>query len=235
MNTFKFSSVSFFCPAYYDEKNLPDLIPNVVSFLKRNSDKFEVLIINDGSPDNTGSVAESLAIEYPEVSVVHHDKNMGYTATLVDGFKRSKYEYVIYTDGDNQYDIKDIQKYLYLLNTNDVITGYAVKKAVSNYRLFQSWLFNLLFRLLFRVNFKDVNCSLKVLKREVIDNISINSNAKGAFVDAEIVFKAIKNNYKVAQFPVIHYERKSGIASGTKPSLIFYTIRDMFKLKFNRL
>lgn len=232
---FRFKSVSFFCPAYYDEENLPDLIPKVYSFLKRNSDKFEIYIINDGSPDKTGEVAENLSKEYPEVSVIHHKNNMGYTATLIDGFSRSKYDHVIYTDGDNQYDLEDLEPYLYLLNTNDIIAGYAIKKAVSRYRLFQSWLHNFLITVLFGVKYKDINCSVKVIKKSIFDNISMNSGAKGAFIDAEIMLKAHRNKHKIAQFPVIHYERKNGVASGTNPLLVFHTIKDMIKLRFNLL
>lgn len=234
-NRFKFHSVSFFCPAYHDEKNLPELIPQVVKFMKKNSEIFEILIIDDGSPDKTGKVADLLSKEFENVTVIHHDENMGYSATLSEGFKKSKYDYVIYTDGDNQYDINDLEPYLNLLNTSNVITGYAIRKAVSKYRLFQSWLFNFLFGILFGVKFKDVNCSMKVFRKDIIDKISINSSPKGAFVDAELVYKAIRLGEKVSQFPVTHYERRSGIASGTKPSLIWYTLLDMIKLKFNKL
>jgi glycosyltransferase involved in cell wall biosynthesis len=229
------TSVSFFCPAYNDEKNLPDLIPVVVDFLTKHSEKFEIVIIEDGSPDKTGEVADELAKKFPNIRVVHHEKNKGYTATLKEGFETAKYDYVMYTDGDNQYDVFDAAPYLSLLNDADVIAGYAIKKAVSPYRKFQSGIYNFLIMVLFFVNYKDVNCSLKIFKKHVLQNIKIKSSPYGAFIDGELVLKAKKQGYKIAQFPVTHYERKSGIASGTKPPLIWSTFADMIKLRLNIL
>ena len=206
-----------------------------MEFLRLNSRQFEIIIINDSSPDATGRVADDLARQYSEVYAVHHARNMGYTATLIDGYHRAKYEYVIYTDGDNQYDINDLEPHLNLLKSNDLIAGYAIQKAVSRGRLFQSWLHNYLIGVLFGVGFLDINCSMKVLHRSVLDEMDFKSSAQGAFIDAEIMLKATRNNKRIAQFPVVHYERKSGIASGSKPSLILYTIWDMVKLRLNLL
>ena len=111
----KLSSVSFFCPAYHDEKNLPVLIPRVHAFLSEIANEFEILIIEDGSPDKTGEVADGFAVQYKEVRVIHHPKNLGYGATIRDGFLHSHFEYVMYTDGDNQYDVREFAAALLLL------------------------------------------------------------------------------------------------------------------------
>ena len=125
---FVLSEVSFFCPAYHDEHNLPKLIPVVFEFLSRVSGKFEIVIVEDGSPDQTGEVAEKLSRQYPNVRVIHHAKNFGYGAALKTGFLNSKYEYVMYTDGDNQYDIREFEPHLFLLKDADVLKGFAEKK-----------------------------------------------------------------------------------------------------------
>src|SRR3989344_780338 len=117
------SEVSFFCPAYHDEDNLPRLIPHVHKFLSEISDKFEIIIVEDGSPDRTGEVADSLSSQYPEVRVIHHPKNMGYGAALRDGFLNAKYQYVMYTDGDFQYDVTEFTPHLDLLKSHDVLSG----------------------------------------------------------------------------------------------------------------
>jgi len=231
MNNQKLSSVSFFCPAYNDAGNLPDLIPVVHKFLTENSTNFEIIIIHDGGRDRTGEVADELAREFYNTRVVHHVENQGYSATLKEGFKIGIYDYVMYTDGDNQYDVNDFRPHLHLLEGNDIISGYAVKKAVSMTRKFQSWVHNTTISILFLTNFKDINCSMKIVKREVLKHIKLNSSDQGAFVDAELVLKAKQKGFKIAQFPVIHYERKSGIASGSKPNLVFSTIKDMIKLR----
>lgn len=231
----KLSSVSFFCPAYNDGGNLPDLIPVVVDFLEQYSNKYEIVIIHDGGKDNTGEAADEMARKFPNVKVIHHQTNKGYSATLKEGFENSKYDYVMYTDGDNQYDVREFKPYLHLLKENDVLAGYATKKAVSQFRKFQSWVHNMIINILFFNSLKDINCSMKIFKREVLEKIQINSNPMGAFIDAELILKARRLGYKIAQFPVTQYERRTGIASGSNPELVLNTIKDMIKLRLNLL
>ncbi len=238
MNNFRLSSVSFFCPAYNDAGNLPDLIPVVFDFLNNNTDKFEIVIIDDGAKDGTGKVAEELAQKFPHTRVIHHEKNKGYNATLKEGFEhgsRGGFAYVMYTDGDNQYDVREAGPYLHLLQNHDVIAGYATQKAVSPFRKFQSLVHNTLINVLFFSHFRDINCAVKIFKASVLQQMTINGNPYGAFIDAEIMLKARKMGYKIAQFPVTHYERKTGIASGSKPKVIWNTIKDMVKLRLGLL
>lgn len=232
-NSKKISSISFFCPAYNDALNLPDLIPGVIDFLERNAEVFEVIIIDDGAKDGTGIEADHLAKTYPQIKVIHHHHNRGYDATLKEGFMSGRYDYILYTDGDNQYNISDLEPHLHLLDNNDMLIGFATSKAVSFPRKIQSQVYNLLVNIMFGVNFKDINCSLKICKKAVIDSIDIRSDSFGAFIDAEIVLKAYKNGFKIIQFPVTHYRRRNGVASGSRLVVIWHTFRDMLKLKFN--
>jgi len=229
----KLSSVSFFCPAYYDEKNLPELIPRVFKFLSEIADKFEIIIIEDGSPDKTGAVADGLARHYPGIKVIHHSCNLGYGATLKEGFRAAGYDYIIYTDGDNQYDIFEIKPHLFLLKEAAVLSGYVTEKAVTTLRKFQSLTFNWLVATLFSVKIKDINCALKVYKRRVLENIEMKSNS--AFIDAEMLIKSQKAGFLIAQFPVTHYRRQHGLAGGSRPGLIFQTIKDMIKFRLGLL
>lgn len=227
------SNISFFCPAYYDEENLPKLIPVVFDFLSKISRKFEIIIIEDGSPDKTDEAADRLARQYPYIRVIHHPKNLGYGATLKDGFTNARYEYVMYTDGDNQYNIREFEPYLHLLKDVDVLSGHAVKKAVTFFRKIQSAIFNFLVNVLFLVNFKDVNCSMKIYKKKALNRIEIKSAS--AFIDAEMLIKTKRLGYKIIQFPVTHYKRQKGLASGSKSSLIGSTLKDMLKFRLDFL
>lgn len=229
----KLSSVSFFCPAYHDEKNLSILVSKVHAFLSNIALQFEIIIVEDGSPDKTGEVADTLAKTFSNVRVIHHEKNKGYGTTLLDGYRNAKYEYVMYTDGDNQYDIEEFKPYLSLLDSADVISGYVKEKAVSPQRKFQSFVYNTLVAVLFFVRIKDVDCSMKIYKKKVLDAIEIKSLS--AFIDAEMLIRTKRAGFKVAQFPVTHFERSSGLASGSKMSVIVPTIRDMIKFRFGLL
>ena len=227
--TVQLSSVSFFCPAYHDEKNLPVLIPRVHQFLSKVTNKFEILIVHDGSPDRTGEVADRLAERFPSVRVIHHPENLGYGATLRDGFLAARYDYVMYTDGDNQYDVNEFLPYLQLLKTADVLSGYVTEKAVSPRRKVQSAVYNWLVRTLFRVRCRDIDCAMKIYKREVIQSISITSTS--CFIDAEMIIKARKNGFKIVQFPVTHFPRTEGLASGSKMSVIMATVKDLLRYR----
>jgi len=225
--------ISFFCPAYFDENNLPELISVVFDFLSKISQKFEIIIIEDGSPDKTGEIAESLAKQYPHIRVIHHSKNLGYGATLKDGFSSARYEYVMYTDGDNQYDVREFEPYLRLLKEADILSGYARKKSVTTRRKIQSVVYNWLILILFSFRIKDINCSMKIFKKKVLDSIQIKST--GAFIDAEMLIKAKQKGFKIAQFPVTHYFRKNGPASGSKFSVIVQTLKEMLMFRLNLL
>ena len=230
----KLSSVSFFCPAYHDEENLPRLIPAVVEFLRGVTDMFEIIIVEDGSPDKTGKVAEDLSRQFPNIRVILHSKNLGYGVALYDGFTAARYDYVMYTDGDMQYDVAEFLPYLSLLETHDIISGYAIAKNVSLRRRVQSFTYNLLLLLLFGTWYRDANCSMKIYKRYVLDAMKIQS--KSAFIDGEMLIKATHAGFRIAWFPVHHLPRLSGVASGSNFFVVADTIRDMvlFRLGFLR-
>lgn len=227
------SSVSFFCPAYHDEANLPVLIPRVAQFLSEITDIYEVIIVHDGSPDRTGEAADRLASEIRNVRVIHHPRNLGYGATLRDGFLAARYDYVMYTDGDNQYDVREFLPYLHLLTQADVLSGFAIKKAASPRRRVQSLVYNWLIAALFFVVCRDIDCAMKVYSRKAIDSISLKSTS--CFIDAEMIVKAKRAGLKIAQFPVTHFPRTQGLASGSKPAIIAATVADMLKFRFGCL
>jgi glycosyltransferase involved in cell wall biosynthesis len=232
-DTFRLPSISFFCPAYNDEENLPRLIPRVHQFLSEITDTFEVIIVHDGSPDKTGEVADRLATEFPHVRVLHHRNNLGYGATLRDGFLAGQYDYMMYTDGDNQYDVREFAPYLHLLRTADVLSGYVTQKAASTRRKVQSLVYNVLITALFFVRCRDIDCAMKVYSRKAIASNSLRSTS--CFIDAEMIIKSKRAGFKVAQFPVTHFPRTEGLASGSKFTVIAATVRDMVMFRLGLL
>ena len=180
-----------------------------------------------------GAVADELARSYPFTRVIHHAVNKGYGVTLHDGFAAAQHDFVMYTDGDCQYDITEFAPYLYLLEASDILSGHVSVKAVSVMRKIQSVLYNALVFLFFGVRVKDINCSMKIYKRTVLDVITARSTS--AFIDAEMLIRARRAGFSVAQFPVTHYPRLSGVASGSRPSVILGTVRDMLLFRLGLL
>lgn len=227
-------SISFFCPAYFDEKNLPILIPKTFKILKKNTSAFDILIVEDGSPDKTRDVADQLAHKYkPFVKVIHHEKNLGYGATLRKGFNRAKkYDYTFYTDGDNQYDVSEIVKMLPYLENYDAVVGFRTKRALTFSRQLQTIFFNWLIRFLFSTNIKDINCSMKIVSRHALNSITLESNS--SFIDAELLIKLRDKGYRIKEVPVGHFPRKFGKASGGSKSVILKTVQEMIKFYFKK-
>lgn len=218
--------ISFFCPAYYDEENLPVLIPDVVEYLESATSDYEVIIVEDGSPDRTAEVADKLAGDFDKVRVVHHEKNKGYGAALKRGFKEAnRFELVMYTDGDAQFDIRELDLLLPLIENADIVLGFRKNREDTVGRRVQSKVFNSICRVFFKVRVADVNAAFKLFKREVIDSMTITSESVA--INVEMLAKAAKNGFAISEVGVTHYPRISGPASGGKPSVIISTIVEL--------
>ena len=219
-------SLSIFFPAYYDEKNIRKVTEGA---LKAIADlgitTYEITIVEDGSPDRTGEVADELAREYPNVWVIHHERNMGYGAALKTGFTNARHEWVFYTDGDNQFDLNELKKFVALTPYTDIVAGFRINKQYSPYRKFTSFVYNLVLRMLFDIRDRDVDCAFKIYRRDLFDKIVIES--KDAFIDAEIAIKARLLNYASTEVGVTHLPRVDGVSTGARPSVILRTIREI--------
>ena len=179
---------SFFCPAYYDEKNIAIVVEKTVNLFSEIAEDYEIYLINDGSPDDTGRACEELSEKYEKVKVIHHKKNLGYGVALKDGFSNAnKFEYVCFTDGDNQYDVYDFKKMIPMLPEYDMVIGLREHNANSDLRKTISLCYNFSIRLLFGTNFRDMSAALRIVKRSAVNNVNIICN--GSFAPAEIIIK----------------------------------------------
>lgn len=220
-------SLSVFFPAYYDEMNIAKVVNKAVEVLESLRLKdYEVIIIEDGSPDKTGEVADKLTEQHEKVRVIHHKTNMGYGATLKDGFNNAKFEYVFYSDGDNQFNLNELKKFIVLIPYSDIIVGYRKQKEYSFYRKFTSLCYNYLLKALFDIRFWDIDCAFKLFKADLFKKITIESN--DAFIDAEIMIKAKLLGYTSTEIGVEHYPRVDGISTGARPSVIFKTLKEIY-------
>jgi glycosyltransferase involved in cell wall biosynthesis len=222
--------LSVFFPAYYDEKNIDKVVHKAVEVLEELKLKdYEITIIEDGSPDNTAAVADVLASQYEKVKVIHHEKNLGYGATLWEGFTTAKFEYVFYTDGDNQFDLEELKKFVALIPFSDMVVGYRKRKQYSPYRKFTSFVYNLILRYTFDVDYIDIDCAFKIIKTDLFKKIKVKT--KDAFIDAEIMIKAGLLGYTFTEIGVKHLPRVDGVSTAARPSIIFRTIKEIIELK----
>jgi glycosyltransferase involved in cell wall biosynthesis len=206
------SGLSIVLPAFNEEDNIETAVQAALEVASKIAREFEVIVVDDGSRDGTAEIVQSLVTDrHPAVRMLRHLDNKGFGAALRTGFSRARYEHVFYTDADRQFDIGELVYFVPLMRRFDVITGFRVYRYDTAFRIVASWGYNLLVRLLFRVKIRDVDCSFKVFRREVLDKITIESD--DFFVDTELIAKARKWNFRIAEKGVRHYPRVAGETS----------------------
>ena len=221
-------SLSVFFPAFNEEENIELVVKRALEFLPSITKHYEIIIIDDGSQDKTGEIADLLSREYKEVSVVHHSSNCGYGVALQTGFKMAKNDFIFFTDGDGQFNIKELPKLASLIENADIICGYRIKRADPLFRKVNARLYRLLLRIFFNLKITDINCAFKLFKQEVIQNLDFESS--GALINAEILILAQKKSYTIKEVGVSHHPRVKGKQTGAKPTVILRAFVELFKL-----
>ena len=222
-------SLSVFFPVFNEEENIELVIKRALEFLPSITKHYEIIIIDDGSKDKTGQLADLLSREYKEVSAIHHSSNRGYGAALQTGFKMAKNDLIFFTDGDGQFNIKELPKLASLIENADIVTGFRVKRADPLFRRINARLYRLLLRIFFNLKITDIDCAFKLFKREVIENLDFESTS--ALISAEILILAQKKGYTIKEVGVSHYPRVKGKQTGANPRLLLRTFVELFKLR----
>lgn len=228
-NTKDGSSIALFFPVYGDEGTVETVAMKSLSVLSDIASKFKIIIVDDGSPDKSGEIADRIAEKYPEVVSVHHETNLGYGAALKTGFKHSMdYEWICFTDGDNQYDVNELYHISKLLHHYDLIVTFRYSKIYGTMRIFISYVYNLIIRRLFNSHLRDHNCGLKLIRSSVVKDMEIISNS--AFVGAEIIINTMVKGYPIGEVGIKTYPRTFGESSVMSIRHITSSIRDMFRV-----
>jgi len=220
--------VSLFFPVYKDESTTPIMIDKAVRFLGSLGGDHEVIVIDDASPDRSGTIADELARQHPSVRVIHHPRNLGYGAAVRSGFAACRFEYICFTDGDDQYEIEDFRKLLRLREHYDLIITFRYKKIYSSTRIFVSWVYNNLLRFMFRTRFRDVSTGLRLVRKSVVDQLRLEADSP--FIGAELAIKVMFSGYRVGEVGIQTFPRRFGTGSSTSPRNIASTIVDMLRL-----
>lgn len=221
-------SLSITFPCYNEEANVERVTRAAVEIGRKVADDFEVVVVNDGSKDRTGEIAERLAAEIPQVRVVHNNPNRGYGGALARGFKESRKNWIFYTDGDGQFDFNELPKVLPLLETHDVVSCYRLDRKDPFMRKLNAFAWSTLVNLLFRIGLRDIDCAFKIYPKTFIDRVELNS--RGALIDTEMLAKARNLGLRIAQMGVHHYPRTAGQQTGANLKVILRAFKELFKL-----
>ena len=218
-------SLSMVFPAYNEEANVAETIRQALDVGARVSDVFEVIIINDGSRDRTGDIAESWAKNDSRVRVIHHAPNQGYGGAVWSGLQAARYDYVFWSDADLQFDLRELSTLIAFVPDSDVVLGYRAKRQDPFLRLLNAKGWNMLNRFLFGLKLKDVDCAFKLFKAEVIKNVPVIS--RGAMLSVELLVRLMRRGVRFQEVPVTHLPRVAGSPTGAKLSVIFRALREM--------
>jgi glycosyltransferase involved in cell wall biosynthesis len=208
----RLDSLTIFFPCYNEEANVVPMTEAAIAAGQQVTDDLEVLIVNDGSRDNTEQLADELAAKYPEVRAVHNKPNRGYGGALIRGFTEATKDYVFYTDGDRQFDISEIVRLIPLLDQYDIVSGYRLNRRDSSIRKLNAHGWEWLVNTVLGMHLRDIDGAFKLYPRRFLDEIELWS--QGAAIDAEMLAKATRLGYRIGQIGVQHYPRTVGEQTG---------------------
>lgn len=223
--------VSLCFPVYGDEKTVRKVTEKSLAVLSELAAEYEVVIIDDGSADRSGEIADELAAEHDCVRVIHHSRNLGYGEAIKTALREARYEWICLTDGDDEYDVRDLAKLLPLRNFYDLVITFRYVKLYGSLRIFISWVYNLLIRKLFRMPYRDVSTGLRLVRRSVVEALDFESSSP--FIGAEITIKATLRGYRVGEVGIQTFPRSFGRSASTTPANILATIREMLRIYRN--
>lgn len=200
-------SISVFLPALNEEENIRECISQIKKYLNHKFKEWEIIVVSSGSWDSTTKIVKEIAKKDKRIKSLDN-KKVGYGIALRNGIENSTKELIFYTDADNQFKIADMDKLFPLLDTYDIVSAYRIKRKDPLMRVLIADIYNLLIKLLFGVNIKDIDASFKLYKRKVFENMKLKANT--GLIDAEILIKAKKAGFSIGQIGVKHYPRIKG-------------------------
>lgn len=221
--------ISIFFPAYNDAGSIEHLVETATSVVKNLTDNYEIIVVNDGSQDNTKKIINSLAKKYKFFKAVHHEKNKGYGGALKTAISNCTKDWIFYTDGDGQYNPRELIKLWKVRDKADIINGYKIKRGDGFYRTLIGRMYHYLAKFMFGLKVKDVDCDFRLMKRKIFDNIKLESNS--GFACVEMVKKIQNKGYKFFEVPVNHYPRQSGNSQFFTPKKIIKTLLTFLKFR----
>ena len=231
MNTMRADiTLSAVLPAHNEEGNIESTVEQCAAYLEQNVGSYEVIVVNDGSSDNTRGIVEEISSKNPSVILVNHEVNRGYGGALLSGFEKASLDYIFFMDSDGQFNISDLDRMLPSVNERDVLIGYREDRADSSVRSLNAWLYAMYIYVMFGLKVKDMDCAFKVFPRD--SYLSVRPILSGgALFTAEFLIKLKKNGYKLVEFPVHHYPRQFGTQSGANIKVILRMFKESWKLR----
>lgn len=216
-------------PAYNEEETLETVAKNALESVRKITSRYELLLVDDGSTDKTGAIADRLRASNPsKIRVIHHLKNRGFTGVIRSCYENARGDLIFLGPADGQFDYKELYLFTQEITNKDVAVAYRIVNEESSRRKFYSFFFRLISKMLFNIKLREFTTCI-MYRKKVRDSICINSNDYSCLFLPEFVYKVAKKGFKIGQVPIHFYKRKGGKEKGTNPKMILRTIVEMFK------
>ena len=202
-------SLSIFFPVYNDWGTIPSMVISAIMTAEQISDDYEIILVDDGSREQTKAIVKFLEEKFRQVRVITHPQNRGYGGALKSGIRNASKEYIFYTDGDAQYDVRELLRLAEAINDQvDVVNGWKIKRHDPFYRVWLGKMYQYTAKLLFSLPIRDVDCDFRLMRRAVFEGIQLESNS--GTICVEMIFKLARKGVRFAEVPVTHFFRTSG-------------------------
>lgn len=226
------SSISVFFPAYNDAHTIGGLVRDALAVLREHASDYEVIVVNDGSRDETGAVLADLEKEHaPFLRVVTHARNRGYGGALRSGFAAASKELVFYTDGDGQYDVKELPKLLAEMRSDVcLVNGFKLVRQDPRHRIWIGNVYNAFSRFLFQIGIRDIDCDFRLIRRRMLKDAELQSTS--GTICIELVRKLELTGYRTVEVGVSHYPRLHGRSQFFRVRALAETLRQILLLYY---
>lgn len=221
-------SLSLFFPCYNEELNVGGMIEQAVQVGESYGVDYEVVVVDDGSRDQSAQIIQKWSQKNPRVRLIQHPKNLGYGAALRTGLKSVTKDLVFLTDGDSQFRLSDIDKLFFKIDSCDVVVGYRLQRQDKAHRRLNGFLWTQLNKALFGLTIRDVDCAFKLFRRKTLEGLELKSNH--LLIHSEILARIKKKGYKIEEVGVTHYPRVAGKATATALKSILKTFKELGEL-----
>ncbi|MBN2355833.1 glycosyltransferase family 2 protein [candidate division KSB1 bacterium] len=229
--TNKLSSLSIFFPVYNDWGTIPSMAAQAMATAEKITDDYEIILVDDGSEEKTQDMLDFLQKHFKQIRVIYHQKNRGYGGALRTGFKESKKDFIFYTDGDAQYDVRQLLLLTEAMNEQvDVVNGFKIKRSDPFYRVLLGKIYQYTAKFMFALPIKDVDCDFRLMRRTVFDDLELISNS--GTICVEMIHKISRRGCRFAEVGVSHFFRASGKSQFFNFKRLYHVGRDFLRLWF---
>lgn len=229
------TSLSLVMPAHNEADNLPWMLQRCMDVLPALAERYEVIVVDDGSTDGGGDLALRIAAQSGiNLRVIRHADKSGYGISVADGLRAVTMDFAAFTDADGQFDVADLALLVPHLETADLVAGWRIERNDAVARSVVSGVYNALVRVLYGLRVRDLNCAMKLMRTEFLRSIDLEAHS--AMINAELFWKARRGRWRVTQVGVPHHPRRAGVRSGARPRAILNAFREIvvFRVRLGR-